>query len=208
MPEWADLEAQLSWARERGIACHLDGARLWEAAPYYGKSHAQIASLFDSVYVSFYKGLGGIAGAVLAGSEEFVERSRPWLRRHGGNLISLYPYVLSAKAGLARYRDAFGAYGERARALAAELSAVAGIRVVPEVPQSSMMHLHVARPAEALNRANQALASAHKVMLFGRARALDDATSLVELSIGSASASIPDSEAVELFASLLRETQP
>ena len=44
----------------------MDGARLWESTHYYDKSEAQIAALFDSVYVSFYKGLGGIGGASAA----------------------------------------------------------------------------------------------------------------------------------------------
>jgi threonine aldolase len=62
LPEWDDLVAQAAWTRERGIALHLDGARLWEAAPFYERSYAEIAGLFDSVYVSFYKGLGALAG--------------------------------------------------------------------------------------------------------------------------------------------------
>ena len=47
--------------RAAGMAPHRDGARLWEVAPRYwstdGKSIADVAALFDSVYVSFYKGL-------------------------------------------------------------------------------------------------------------------------------------------------------
>ena len=45
----------------------MDGARLWECTPYYGRTLAEIAGLFDTVYVSFYKGLGGLAGSALAG---------------------------------------------------------------------------------------------------------------------------------------------
>src|SRR5215211_3150991 len=62
LPEWDELVAQGTWARERDIALHLDGARLWEAGPFYGREYAELAGLFDSVYVSFYKGLGGLAG--------------------------------------------------------------------------------------------------------------------------------------------------
>ncbi len=61
------------WARERGTALHLDGARLWDVhAPFYRRPYAEIAGLFDSAYVSFYKGLGGIAGATLAGPADLV----------------------------------------------------------------------------------------------------------------------------------------
>src|SRR5579862_5231289 len=55
LPAWDDLVAQTAWAREHGAAPHMDGARLWEAAPYYERSYAEVAALFESVYVSFYK---------------------------------------------------------------------------------------------------------------------------------------------------------
>src|SRR5215469_5233829 len=98
LPEWDELEAQAQWARERGVALHMDGARLWEAAPYYDRPYAEVAAVFDSVYASFYKGIGGLAGAIIAGDEDFIGEARVWERRHGGNLIRLYPYVLSARA--------------------------------------------------------------------------------------------------------------
>jgi threonine aldolase len=62
LPGWDDLVRPDAWARERGTALHMDGARLWQAAPFYGRPHAEIAGLFDSTYVSFYKDLGGLAG--------------------------------------------------------------------------------------------------------------------------------------------------
>jgi threonine aldolase len=84
LPAWDDLVGQVAWARRRGVATHLDGARIWESAPYYGREHAEIAALFDSVYVSLYKGLGGIGGSMLAGQENLV--SRPPTRCAGGDL--------------------------------------------------------------------------------------------------------------------------
>ncbi len=203
LPSWDELSEQLLWARSKGIACHLDGARLWEAAPFYRRSHAEIACQFDSVYVSFYKGLGGIAGAALLGSEAFINSSRPWLRRHGGNLISLYPYILSARAGMKRYLDAFAQYLERARSLAAALESIPGIRIVPSVPHAPMMHLHFEVPAASLMRANETIAGATQVMLFGRARETSDSTSVVEVSIGSACEALSNDELHELFSTLL-----
>ena len=40
LPEWEELRAQIQWARDRGIATHLDGARIWESAPYYERAHS------------------------------------------------------------------------------------------------------------------------------------------------------------------------
>ena len=84
LPSWSDLEAQVAWARDRGVAVHMDGARLWESGPFYERSYAEIAALFDSVYVSFYKGIGAIAGAALSGPAPFIGEARLWQRRSGG----------------------------------------------------------------------------------------------------------------------------
>jgi len=92
LPSWPELVVQTSWARDRGAAVHLDGARLWEAQPFYGRPHAEIADLFDTVYVSFYKGLGGIGGCALAGPEEDIEQARVWRTRHGGLMYAMWPY--------------------------------------------------------------------------------------------------------------------
>lgn len=88
LPEFRELEAIAAYCREKGIKLHLDGARLFEILPYYGKTAAEVCALFDSVYVSFYKSIGGIAGAILAGDAGFAEQSKVWKRRHGGDLIS------------------------------------------------------------------------------------------------------------------------
>jgi len=53
-PSWDDLVAQCAWAAQAGAAVYLDGARLWESAAGYGRSPAEVAALFDTVYVSFY----------------------------------------------------------------------------------------------------------------------------------------------------------
>ncbi|MEO7001524.1 MAG: beta-eliminating lyase-related protein, partial [Ktedonobacterales bacterium] len=143
LPEWVDLQAQIAWARERGAAVHMDGARLWEAAPYYSRTYAEVAAPFDSVYVSFYKGIGAIAGAALAGPADFVAEARIWQRRHGGNLVHLYPYVLSARAGLEQRLAHFPSYARRAVEVAHALHTVPGVIIKPERPQTHMMHVYL-----------------------------------------------------------------
>src|SRR3954452_18404727 len=81
LPSWDGLRAQTGWARDRGAAAHLDGARLWEAAAGYDRSPAEIAALFDTTYVSFYKGIGALPGCALAGSEDVVAEVREWRGR-------------------------------------------------------------------------------------------------------------------------------
>ena len=88
--------AQLAWARERGAIAHLDGARLWEASAGYERSPREIATLFDSVYVSFYKGIGALPGCCVVASENVVAQVREWRRRMGGTLFQMWPSAASA----------------------------------------------------------------------------------------------------------------
>ncbi|MFS0869079.1 low specificity L-threonine aldolase [Paenibacillus xylanilyticus] len=144
LPAYEELEAISAYCREQGIKLHLDGARLFEITPYYQKSAAEICSLFDSVYVSFYKGIGGIAGAVLAGDADMMQESRVWKRRFGGDLIGLYPYILSSQYYFDQRKDKMGIYYEHAKQLAAMLNQCHAVRTLPEVPVSNMFHVHIA----------------------------------------------------------------
>jgi threonine aldolase len=67
----------------------MDGARLWEAQPYYARPFSEICAQFDSVYVSFYKGIGALSGAMLVGDRPFMQRALAERHRLGGQ-----PYVL------------------------------------------------------------------------------------------------------------------
>lgn len=73
-----------AFARERGLAFHLDGARLYNAAVACGVPAAQIAGHFDSVSVCLSKGLGAPVGSVLAGSRGLVDKARRWRKVLGG----------------------------------------------------------------------------------------------------------------------------
>ncbi|MCL5115909.1 MAG: beta-eliminating lyase-related protein, partial [Firmicutes bacterium] len=119
LPQYGELEAMSSWCQEKGVKRHLDGARLFETLPYYQKSAAEVASLFDSVYVSFYKGIGGVAGAILAGDADFIQEAIVWKRRHGGDLISLYPYIVAANHYFDRRVGKMAQYYAEAKELAA-----------------------------------------------------------------------------------------
>jgi threonine aldolase len=204
LPSWADLEAHTAWARERGIVVHMDGARLWECRPFYQRSYAEIAGLFDSVYVSFYKGIGAIAGAALAGPAAFIAEARVWQRRHGGNLIQLYPLVLSARANLRRRLERFDGYHQHALATARVLASIPGISVKPDPPHTNMMHVYLQAPADELREAALGIARDERVLLFRRAMATDvPGVAAVELSIGDAAAAIADDELRDYFSRLM-----
>lgn len=200
LPEWEDLLAQVQWARGRDIAIHLDGARIWEAAPYYGRAHAEIAALFDTVYVSLYKGLCGLAGSVLAGPEEIVAEARVWRRRHGGALASLFPFAASAQRGLDELVPRMPQFLAHARALAGALGDVPGIAVVPDPPQTPLFHVHLRGELQTLQGRALDVAEERRVWLFHRVvpSAVPN-VNMIEINVGEAALEISSDEAAELF---------
>ena len=204
LPEWDELVAVADWCRAQGVPLHFDGARLWEAQPHYDRSFAEIAGLADSIYVSFYKGLGGLGGSILAGPPDFVAAARVWQGRHGGTLWTAFPFVISAAEGLKHYLPRMPAYRERARGLAAALSAVPGVRVVPAPPQTNAFQLYMPAPARALDEAHLALARDSGVWLFGRfAETMLPDLAMAEINIGDAAEDLSDGEVVDLVARLV-----
>jgi threonine aldolase len=170
LPDWDQLEALKSLAQQRGIPLHMDGARLWECRPYYGRSYAEIAAGFASVYVSTYKGLGGIAGAVLAGDEDFIAEARFWRRRLGGTLVHQSPMIASAAMRLEARLALMDACYARAVLLAEALSGVPGLRVNPATPHTNMMHVYMDKPVELLVERRDAIAARDGVWLMGAPR--------------------------------------
>ena len=182
LPEWDDLVAQTSWARDRGVAVHLDGARLWECLPAYGRPAADVATLFDTVYVSFYKGLGALAGAALAGSEGFVADARTWLRRHGGNLVTSWPYAASALLALRSTLPRMGAYAEHARALADALDELEGAEVLVP-PRTPLFHLRLGVDRDTYRCGRLAVAEEQQLWLPGGSPSESASCQLVEVSV-------------------------
>ena len=204
LPSWKDLVAQVEWARERNVATHLDGARFWEAQPFYRRSHADIAGLFDSVYVSFYKGLGGIAGAALAGDAEFVAEARVWQRRLGGNLPTLHPFVVAAEVALDERLDRMPVYAKHAQALAEALAKVDGIEIVPDPPQSPLFHILLRGNGDRLGDAALSIAEERKVFLFAEPTSTTSPTwQRHEVLVGEVTLAIGPAELASLYAEVL-----
>jgi threonine aldolase len=204
LPEWGDLVAQVALVRERGAAAHLDGARLWEAQPFYDRPHAEIAGLFDTVYVSLYKGLRGVRGAALAGDEETIAAARVWRTRLGGAVPDAWPLALAALDGLDRHLPRMAEYRDHAVAVAAAITADGIGRVVPDPPVTPMFHLHLPAPAEALAAAAAAVDAERDVLLFRRATATTDpGRSVVELTVSDTGLEFTPAEVAGLVAEIV-----
>ncbi|WP_433891576.1 threonine aldolase family protein [Streptomyces sp. CA-111067] len=173
LPGWDELTATVAAARERDAVVHFDGARLWECPPHFGRPLAEIAGLADSVYVSFYKSLGGLSGAALAAPAEFVEEARTWRHRYGGNVFQQFPAALAALEGLRTELPRLASYVEHAKAVARAL--LAGLtdggltwpRINPEQPHTHQFQLWLPYPADALNEASVRQAEETRASLFG-----------------------------------------
>lgn len=172
LPAWDELVATVDAARERDAVVHFDGARLWECAPHFGRPLAEIAGLADSVYVSFYKSLNGLSGAVLAGPPELVGEARVWRHRYGGLVFQQYPAALAALMGLERELPRLPSYVEHARVVAAALaegfaaSAVPWFRVHPEPPHTHQFQVWLPYAPDVLNEAAVRQAEETKTALF------------------------------------------
>jgi threonine aldolase len=202
---WSDLETIAAWARERDTPFHLDGARIWEVQPWYGKTLAEIAALADTIYVSFYKGLGGMGGCVLAGPKRFIEAAKPWRNRYGGDLPTIFPYVLTALDGLGRHLPRMAEYHRHAVAIAAALGGVAGLTVLPSPPHSNSFQVHFPAAIGAMERAVIAHANEAGTWLFNRfAEGPYPGTTMGELVVGDATLGWTPAEVAETLSALLR----
>ncbi|MBN2260593.1 MAG: aminotransferase class I/II-fold pyridoxal phosphate-dependent enzyme [Clostridiales bacterium] len=199
LPSLDELHKIVDYCKSKNIKVHLDGARLFEILPYYNTSPKEIADLFDSVYVSFYKGIGGIAGAILAGDSSFIEKAKIWKRRHGGDLISLYPYIISAKHNFDLKYNKMSQYYQDAKELAALFNSLQYAHTFPHIPVSNMFHVHFSKSKETVENL---LLEATLKFDFGiatRITEINPNNCRYEISIGDEYAKIPKELLNKLF---------
>jgi len=204
LPVWEELEKIKKTAKSRGIFLHLDGARLWETKAFYQKSYKEICAGFDSVYVSFYKGVGALTGAMLLGKAEFIEEARIWLRRFGANLFQLHPYVASAARRFDNALARMPEYFERAREVYEVLKNVEGVSFCPNPPQVNMFHLYLNRSAERLNAARDEIARENKIWAANRFQTMaTENSSYTEIYVGEGLMQIENAELLKTFTKLI-----
>ncbi|MFS4097276.1 threonine aldolase family protein [Streptomyces sp. AF1A] len=172
LPTWEELTEVVEAARERDAVVHFDGARLWECTEHFGRPLREIAALADSVYVSFYKSLGGFGGAALAGPKTLVDEAKTWRHRYGGMVFQQFPTALSALVGLERELPRLPEYVRHARVVAAALCegfAAAGLpwaRVHPRAPHTHQFQVWLPYDPEVLMEAAVRQAEETSVLLF------------------------------------------
>lgn len=203
LPAFADLAAQTRWARDNGAAAHCDGARFWEAQTGYDAAPAEIADLFDTVYVSLYKGLEGVRGAVLAGDAETIEHAAVWRRRLGGAIVDAWPLAAIALMGMDENLPRMAEFKAHAQALAAAINADGFAHTTPEVPVTPVFHVHLPMSREAAQQAAQNLLEDTGIKLFLYARSNPDPRRCsFEVSVGVSALEFAPREVAELIRGL------
>jgi threonine aldolase len=144
-----DVLAVAEVARAHGLAMHLDGARLWNAAAATGLSVAALAAPFDTVSVCFSKGLGAPVGSALAGSAEMIQRALRFRKMLGGGMRQAGVLAAAALYALDHHRARLHEDHAAAGIIAETIRTVTGAHVEPV--ETNIINVDVASvPAEAI----------------------------------------------------------
>jgi len=82
----AEIEKLSVAARARGIAMHLDGARIWNAHVASHVSFADYGKHFDTISVCLSKGLAAPVGSLMISTKERIQEARIWRKRYGAGM--------------------------------------------------------------------------------------------------------------------------
>ena len=126
-------------AHEAGIAAHLDGARVFNAATYLGENVREMTKKFDSVQFCLSKGLGAPVGSVIVGSREFVERCRSIRKMLGGGMRQAGILAAAGLIALEKGPKRLHIDHANAKLLAGKLSRIPGIEVDPAKVQTNIV---------------------------------------------------------------------
>jgi threonine aldolase len=131
-------------ARRHGLATHLDGARLFNAAVKLGVPVREIAQHFDTVSVCFSKGLGAPVGSALVGPRELIRKAHRCRKMLGGGMRQAGVLAAAALYALDHHIDRLREDHALAQRLADGLQGIAGLSV--QAPQTNMVFAEATGP--------------------------------------------------------------
>lgn len=150
----ATIQAVCAAAKQHGLACHMDGARLMNAVVASGVPAREYAAPFDSVWIDFSKGLGAPVGAALAGSPEFIRSAWRWKHQFGGAMRQAGIIAAGALYALEHHVERLAEDHANAHSLTRGLAEIDGLTVEPV--ETNIVFFDVAGlglSAEAFNQA-------------------------------------------------------
>lgn len=129
------------FARGHGLATHLDGARVFNAAVKLGIDVREIAAPFDTVSVCLSKGLGAPVGSVLCGSKPLIKEARRWRKMLGGGMRQAGIIAAAGIYALQHNVQRLAEDHQNAALLAAELGGVKQLKIDPSWVQTNMVFI-------------------------------------------------------------------
>lgn len=137
------IEAISTWARQNGLAMHMDGARLWNAVVASGIPARDWARHFDSVSVCFSKGLGAPVGSALAGPKDFITRARRVRKLLGGSMRQVGILAAAALYALDHHIERMAEDHRNAKVIAQGIAATPGLRLNPPEVETNLVWFEV-----------------------------------------------------------------
>jgi len=135
------LKQVTEFAHSRGLATHLDGARLFNVIVKLKIDERSAVAGFDSVSVCLSKGLGAPAGSILMGSQALIASARRWRKALGGGMRQAGVLAAAGLYALEHHVQRLAEDHANAEYLAEGLRA-AGLKVTP--PQTNVVYIEVA----------------------------------------------------------------
>ena len=140
--EIASLSSQ---ARARGIAMHLDGARIWNAHVASGVAFSEFGKHFDTISVCLSKGLGAPVGSIALGNKENIAQARVWRKRYGGGMRQIGLLAAAGHYALDHNIDRLAHDHARAKKMAIALAEHDATLINPEHVETNIVGLDLSQ---------------------------------------------------------------
>jgi threonine aldolase len=128
---YEQLKKVSDFCRENNIPVHMDGARLYMAAAWSGRSIKEYANLADTLYISLYKYLGASAGAILCGKAALIDQLPVLMKMHGGSMYHNWTNAAMVLNQLEGFEQRLAKAKPKGEALISQLNKLKGIRITP-----------------------------------------------------------------------------
>jgi threonine aldolase len=161
------IEAVTRTGRNRGLATHMDGARLMNAVVASGVPARVQAAPFDSAWIDFTKGLGAPVGAALAGSREFVAEAWRLKQQMGGAMRQAGIIAAGGIYALRHHVDRLAEDHAHARRLAEGLAELPGVKLDPAEVETNIVFFDVTGALDAAAAVERLLARGVRMGALG-----------------------------------------
>eukprot|EP00039_Didymoeca_costata_P005630 m.83212 g.83212 ORF g.83212 m.83212 type:complete len:468 (-) comp12908_c0_seq2:54-1457(-) len=171
--DFDELRRIRALAKQHKVHMHMDGERLWETQPFYGRELANICAMFDSVSVSFCKGVGAFAGAMLLGPTTFIQRAKAWRIKHEGPNTPNFPNWLDCEMRWARlissqhFQLCFQKLSRLVHIIREDvIKKQKCVKIYPKVVSSCSVHVYLRGGVDDLEAIHQEASNESKVVLW------------------------------------------